>query len=56
MHLPLGTFLSAFSGLTLDRVEELEDGWEYPKTIALGLHEAVTALCRLRAGAGSAAA
>jgi SAM-dependent methyltransferase len=35
VHLPLGTFLSAFAGLTLDRVEELEDGWEYPKTIAL---------------------
>ena len=39
MHLPLGDFLSAFAGFTLVAVEELEDGWEYPKTIALSLRK-----------------
>lgn len=35
VHLPLGNFVSAFAGLTIVRAEELDDGWEYPKTIAL---------------------
>ena len=37
VHLPLGDFLSAFSGFTLERAEELDDGSEYPKTFALAL-------------------
>jgi SAM-dependent methyltransferase len=37
VHLPLGEFLSSFGGFTLESVEELEDGWEYPKTIALAV-------------------
>lgn len=35
MHLPLGPFLTAFSGLTLLAAEEHDDGFEYPKTVAL---------------------
>jgi SAM-dependent methyltransferase len=35
VHLPLQDFLNAFAGFVLERVEELEDGFEYPKTIAL---------------------
>jgi SAM-dependent methyltransferase len=35
VHLPLADFLASFTGLTLETVEELEDGYEYPKTIAL---------------------
>jgi SAM-dependent methyltransferase len=34
VHLPLGPFLAAFTGLTLLQFEELDDGFEYPKTIA----------------------
>jgi hypothetical protein len=37
VHLPLGDFLTAFAGFAIASVEELEDGWEYPKTIALAL-------------------
>jgi SAM-dependent methyltransferase len=37
VHVPLGEFLSAFAGFTIETVEELEDGFEYPKTIALAL-------------------
>jgi SAM-dependent methyltransferase len=37
VHLPLGPFLTAFSGLTLLEVEELDDGFEYPKTIAVSV-------------------
>ena len=39
VHLPLGPFLDAFAGFTLERAEELEDGWEYPKTLALALRK-----------------
>jgi SAM-dependent methyltransferase len=39
VHLPLGYFLSAFAGFTLVAAEELEDGWEYPKTIAVSLRK-----------------
>jgi SAM-dependent methyltransferase len=39
VHLPLGEFLSAFGGFTLDAAEELDDGWEYPKTIAVSLRK-----------------
>jgi SAM-dependent methyltransferase len=35
VHLPLGDFLTAFAGLTLVAAEELADGYEYPKTVAL---------------------
>ena len=37
VHLPLADFLSCFAGFTLEAVEELDDGYEYPKTIALAL-------------------
>jgi SAM-dependent methyltransferase len=37
VHLPLGEFLSSFAGFTLEAVEELDDGWEYPKTIAVAV-------------------
>jgi len=39
VHLPLGEFLSAFGGFTLAEAEELDDGWEYPRTIALSLRK-----------------
>jgi SAM-dependent methyltransferase len=39
VHLPLAGFLSCFAGLALETVEELDDGYEYPKTIALGLRK-----------------
>jgi len=35
VHLTLADFLTAFAGLELLAVEELDDGWDYPKTIAL---------------------
>ena len=35
VHLPVGPFLEAFRGFTLADAEELDDGGEYPKTIAL---------------------
>jgi SAM-dependent methyltransferase len=35
IHLPLADFLSSFAGLTLETAEELPDGYDYPKTIAL---------------------
>lgn len=35
IHLPLADFLSSFTGLTLETAEELSDGYDYPKTIAL---------------------
>ena len=35
VHLPLGPFIQAFAGLGLLTAEELEDGFEYPKTLAL---------------------
>jgi SAM-dependent methyltransferase len=39
VHLPLAPFLTAFAGLTLLAAEELEDGFEYPKTIALSFEQ-----------------
>ena len=39
VHLPLGPFLEAFSGFVLEHAEELDDGWEYPKTVALALRK-----------------
>jgi SAM-dependent methyltransferase len=39
VHLPLADFLSCFAGFTLETVEELDDGYEYPKTIALRLRK-----------------
>jgi SAM-dependent methyltransferase len=35
VHLPLADFLNAFTGFTLEQVEELDDGREYPSAIAL---------------------
>jgi SAM-dependent methyltransferase len=35
VHMPLADFLTAFSGLTLAAGEEPDDGFEYPKTIAV---------------------
>jgi SAM-dependent methyltransferase len=35
VHLPLAEFLNALAGFTIEEVDELEDGWDYPKTIAL---------------------
>jgi SAM-dependent methyltransferase len=39
VHLPLGDFLSCFAGFVLESVEEPEDGWDYPKTIALAFRK-----------------
>jgi hypothetical protein len=39
VHLPLGPFLQAFAGFTLEHAEELDDGWDYPKTITLALRK-----------------
>jgi SAM-dependent methyltransferase len=38
-HLPLGDFLRCFRRLSIEAVEELEDGFEYPKTIALAFRK-----------------
>ena len=35
VHVPLGPLLTAFAGLTLADAEELDDGYDYPKTVAL---------------------
>ena len=35
VHLPLGDFLSCLAGFTLEAADEIADGFEYPKTIAL---------------------
>jgi SAM-dependent methyltransferase len=35
VHLPLGDFLACFVGLTVEAAEEVADGYEYPKTVAL---------------------
>jgi SAM-dependent methyltransferase len=42
VHLPLGDFLAAFTGLTLVAVEELADAYEYPKTVVLAFTKPVT--------------
>jgi SAM-dependent methyltransferase len=39
VHLPLADFLRAFTGFTLLAFEELDDGFEYPKTVALALRK-----------------
>ena len=39
VHLPLGDFLSSFAGFTIETVEELDDGWEYPKTVAVAVRK-----------------
>jgi SAM-dependent methyltransferase len=39
VHLPLADFLSCFAGFTLEIVVELDDGFEYPKTIALAVRK-----------------
>jgi hypothetical protein len=39
VHLPLADFLTCFAGFTVEVVEELDDGYEYPKTIALALRK-----------------
>jgi len=35
VHLPLADFLTCFAGFTFEAAEELADGYEYPKTVAL---------------------
>ena len=40
VHLPLGDFLTAFAGFTLLACEELDDGFEYPKTVAVAVRKA----------------
>lgn len=35
VHVPLADFLTAFAGLTLLAVEEPDDGFDYPKTLAI---------------------
>jgi SAM-dependent methyltransferase len=37
VHLPLAAFVSAFAGFTIEACEELDDGFEYPKTIAVAV-------------------
>jgi SAM-dependent methyltransferase len=37
VHVPLAEFLTAFAGFVIEIVDELEDGREYPATIALAL-------------------
>ena len=37
VHLPLAQFVNAFAGFTIEQFEELEDGREYPSTIAFRL-------------------
>jgi SAM-dependent methyltransferase len=37
VHLPLAEFLSAFAGFAIERVEEPDEGSEYPTMIALAL-------------------
>lgn len=39
VHLPLADFMRAFAGFTLQDFEELDDGFEYPKTVALALRK-----------------
>jgi SAM-dependent methyltransferase len=39
VHLPLADFLRAFAGFTLLAFEELDDGFEYPKTVALAVRK-----------------
>ena len=39
VHVPLGEFVSAFAGFTLLVFEELDDGFEYPKTVAVALRK-----------------
>jgi SAM-dependent methyltransferase len=39
MHVPLAEFVSAFAGFTLVTFEELDDGFEYPKTVAVALQK-----------------
>jgi SAM-dependent methyltransferase len=39
VHLPLADFLNAFAGFTVEHVDELEDGREYPSAIALRLRK-----------------
>jgi SAM-dependent methyltransferase len=39
VHLPLADFLRAFTAFTLVAFEELDDGFEYPKTVALAVRK-----------------
>jgi len=39
VHLPLADFLRAFAGFTLLSFEELDDGFDYPKTVAVALRK-----------------
>jgi SAM-dependent methyltransferase len=37
VHLPLSEFLTDFAGWVILEVRELDDGWEYPKTVAVAV-------------------
>jgi SAM-dependent methyltransferase len=37
VHLPLSEFLTDFAGWVIVEVRELDDGWEYPKTLAVAV-------------------
>ena len=37
VHLPLSDFLTVFAGWMIIEVRELDDGWEYPKTVAVAV-------------------
>jgi SAM-dependent methyltransferase len=39
VHVPLAEFMSAFAGFTLLAFDELDDGFEYPKTVAVALQK-----------------
>jgi SAM-dependent methyltransferase len=39
VHVPLADFMCAFAGFTLLAFEELDDGLEYPKTVAVALRK-----------------
>jgi SAM-dependent methyltransferase len=39
VHLPLADFLRAFAGFMLLAFDELDDGFEYPKTVAIALRK-----------------
>ena len=37
VHLPLSDFMTDFAGWEIVELRELDDGWEYPKTLALAV-------------------
>src|SRR5207244_9635894 len=37
VHLPLSEFVTAFAGWVIVEARELDDGWDYPKTVAIAV-------------------